>query len=80
MSAHESVRPAWICVALTVLAVAVYAPVRGHAFVSFDDPAYLTENPRVADGLTWDAVRWAFTTGHAGNWHPLTWISHLLDV
>jgi Flp pilus assembly protein TadD len=58
----------------------VYAPVRSHEFVNFDDAQYVSENSQVAGGLTWPGVRWAFTTTHAGNWHPLTWISHMLDV
>jgi tetratricopeptide (TPR) repeat protein len=73
-------RATWICVALAVITVAVYAPVRGHEFVSFDDEAYVRANPHIAGGLTWEAVRWAFTSGYAANWHPLTWISHALDV
>jgi len=73
-------RPAWISLGLVVLAAAVYAPVRGHEFVSFDDQAYVRANPHVAGGLTREAVRWAFTSGYAANWHPLTWISHMIDV
>jgi tetratricopeptide (TPR) repeat protein len=49
-------------------------------FIVYDDDQYVTANPAVRDGLTPEAVRWAFTTGHAANWHPLTWLSHLLDV
>jgi tetratricopeptide (TPR) repeat protein len=64
-----------------VLSVAlVYAPVRHHAFVNFDDTQYVAENAHVSAGLTRNAVEWAFTTTHAGNWHPLTWLSHMLDV
>ncbi|MEO8603036.1 MAG: tetratricopeptide repeat protein, partial [bacterium] len=48
--------------------------------VEFDDPAYVSENPFVRRGLTWDGVRWAFTTGRLGNWNPLTWLSYMLDV
>jgi 4-amino-4-deoxy-L-arabinose transferase-like glycosyltransferase len=66
--------------ALVVLVLAVYAPVRGHGFVNFDDTQYVSENPHVVAGLTWPAVKWAFTTTHAGNWHPVTWLSHMLDV
>ena len=51
-----------------------------HAFVNYDDPDYVTANPWVKAGLTWDGVTWAFTAGHASNWHPLTWLSHMLDV
>jgi tetratricopeptide (TPR) repeat protein len=63
-----------------VLTLFVYAPVRQYGFINFDDAQYVSRNGPVAAGLTWEGVRWAFTTGHAGNWHPLTWISHMLDV
>jgi len=56
--------------------------VRGglRSFMPLDDPAYVYENPAVTDGITWDGVRWAFSTFHTGNWHPLTWVSHMLDA
>jgi protein O-mannosyl-transferase len=66
--------------ALAALTVFVYEPVRHHDFVSIDDPVYVTENPVVSRGLTLNGLAWAFTTGHASNWHPLTWLSHMLDV
>ncbi len=49
-------------------------------FINFDDPEYVTDNRHVQDGLTVEGILWAFTTGHAANWHPLTWISHMVDV
>lgn len=49
-------------------------------FINFDDGFYVFENPQVLDGLNWDSFKWAFTTFHAGNWHPLTWLSLQLDV
>jgi len=49
-------------------------------FVYFDDPRYVTENSQVQKGITLEEIRWAFTTAHCANWHPLTWISHLSDV
>jgi tetratricopeptide (TPR) repeat protein len=55
-------------------------PVRDAGFVSFDDRTYLTENPRVREGLSRDGVRWALTSFRASNWHPLTWISHQADA
>ncbi|MFQ5513217.1 MAG: tetratricopeptide repeat protein [Myxococcota bacterium] len=60
--------------------MAVYAPVRQHDFVQFDDNRYVTANAHVLDGLSLPNLVWAFTTTHASNWHPLTWISHMLDV
>ena len=65
---------------LLVLAVAlVFGQTIGHEFVNYDDGKYVYENPPVADGLTVAGVTWAFTHTHAANWHPLTWLSHMLD-
>jgi Tfp pilus assembly protein PilF len=58
----------------------VYGQVVSFDFVDFDDYQYVTRNPAMARGITLDAVRWAFTSFYASNWHPLTWLSHLLDV
>ncbi len=58
----------------------VYWPVRQHEFVMYDDQNYVFQNPQVLRGLSWDNVRWAFATDAAANWHPLTWLSHMLDV
>jgi protein O-mannosyl-transferase len=65
---------------LVVLTLVVYAGVWSFEFVQFDDPIYVVQNPHLADGLTWASVEWAFITGYAVNWHPLTWLSHLADV
>lgn len=70
----------WIAFALAALILAIYAPVRHYGFVDLDDPQYVSENPFVANGLTWSAVKWAFTSIHASYWLPLIWISHMLDV
>ena len=70
----------WICVALIASVLALYAPTARHEFVSLDDPAYIVDNPVVSRGLTVDGVRWAFTDTGSANWHPLTWLSHMLDV
>ncbi|MGB7157679.1 MAG: hypothetical protein WBD40_06410, partial [Tepidisphaeraceae bacterium] len=67
------------CGALVVAIVAVYSPVRHFGFVAYDDPLYV-DNPHVAEGLTPGALAWALRTTDAANWHPLTWISYLLDV
>jgi len=64
---------------LVVATVAVYWQVANHDFINFDDPAYVSENPQVQKGLTVDSIVWSFSTTYAGNWHPLTWISHILD-
>jgi len=67
-------------VALTLLTIGVYLRGAGYEFVSFDDPTYVTRNPNVLGGLSGNGVAWAFTTDHAANWHPITWLSHMLDV
>ena len=59
--------------------MALYNPVNRHPFVNYDDDRYVTENPHVHKGLSWDTVSWAFTAEEQGNWHPLTWLSHALD-
>jgi Flp pilus assembly protein TadD len=64
---------------LAIATLAVYAQAVGHGFVSYDDPDYVAGNPYVRAGLTRAGFFWALTTGHAGNWHPLTWLSHMLD-
>ncbi len=64
---------------LALITVAVYLPVIELSFVTFDDTHYVTNNPKVQAGLSWDSIRWAFTRAHAANWHPLTWLSHMLD-
>jgi Flp pilus assembly protein TadD len=69
-----------IGVALAIAVVVIYAQVRTHDFINFDDPDYVVTNPNVSTGLTAANVAWAFTHYHASNWHPLTWISHMLDV
>jgi hypothetical protein len=56
-----------------------FGPVLDNDFINYDDTAYVTECPQVQAGLTRDSVRWAFTTREASNWHPLTWLSLMLD-
>ena len=68
-----------ICVALFLTAVVLYWPAGAHDFINFDDDIYVFENPNVIGGLTPRSVRWAFASFHATNWHPLTWLSHMLD-
>lgn len=65
---------------IAALTVAVYWPVLQNGFIDFDDEDYVTANMVVRQGLTLKGVIWAFTTFHAGNWHPLTWLSHMLDI
>jgi protein O-mannosyl-transferase len=69
-----------IGIILMVAVLAAYWPLHEYGFVNYDDPAYVIDNPKVRAGVTWESVRWAFTTFHSCNWHPLTWISLMLDV
>jgi tetratricopeptide (TPR) repeat protein len=69
-----------ICAILFVGTLVVYAPVRHYEFINYDDDAYVSDNPRVLGGLTGANVAWAFSRFSAANWHPLTWLSHMLDV
>lgn len=68
------------CAGLAALTVATFARIVGHDFVSFDDQVYITANPHVLRGLAPAGVAWAFTTLHEGIWHPLAWITHMIDV
>jgi len=68
-----------ICLFLIVSTAAVYRQVASFDFVDFDDHKYVPENPMVQKGLTAESIRWAFTSTHASNWFPLTWLSLMLD-
>jgi tetratricopeptide (TPR) repeat protein len=72
-------RPRLLALLLAFITLAAFLPATRFAFVNYDDNDYVTANPPVQQGLTWAGVKWAFTTYHASNWHPLTWISHMLD-
>jgi len=73
-------RDVGVGIGVGALALIAYLPALGNGFVAYDDTLYVTRNPVTQLGLTWDTVRWAFTTGFAANWHPLTWLSTMLDV
>ncbi|MFH1580990.1 MAG: tetratricopeptide repeat protein, partial [Pseudomonadota bacterium] len=68
-----------VCLFLVLTVLAVYWQVGDHEFVNYDDNDYITENQHVQAGLTLKSIAWAFTSTHASNWHPLTWLSHMLD-
>ncbi len=68
-----------VCLFLIVATLVVYWQMQHHDFVNFDDGKYVAENRHVQNGLTSESIFWAFTTAHGGNWHPLTWLSHMLD-
>ncbi len=68
-----------ISVFLIAAVIAVYWPVYKYDFVDWDDNIYVTENPNVQKGLNFESIRWAFTTNYSGTYHPVTWLSHILD-
>ena len=77
--ARPEQRIAILCLILAAATLAIYNPVNRHPFVNYDDDRYVTENPHVRAGMSWETVRWAFTSTEQANWHPLTWLSHALD-
>jgi hypothetical protein len=68
-----------VCLGLALLTLAVYWHACNNELVSYDDGLYIKDNPHLLGGLTGENVAWAFTTAHATNWHPLTWLSLMLD-
>ena len=68
-----------IYLALFLATFALYAQVRNFDFVNLDDPTYVTNNPHVQQGLTWQGLKWALTSREESNWFPLSWVSHMLD-
>ena len=68
-----------IVLLLTIITIAAYRQLTECDFISFDDNLYVTENRQVQSGITIEGIVWAFTTFYAGNWHPITWLSHMLD-
>lgn len=76
----ERRKTVYTCVFLALATGLLYWRTVGFEFIVVDDHKYVYQNNEVLKGLTWDGIKWAFTTMHASNWHPLTWISHMLDV
>ena len=78
-SAH--VRPSALLVrlALIVLTLAVFSGLTGHPFIAYDDDVYVVHNPHVNTGISLENLGWAFTTTRSSHWHPMTWISHMID-
>lgn len=71
---------AYLLPAIALLTLAVFAQVLWHDFIDFDDPAFVTLNAAIKDGVTVEGIRWAFTSGYMANWMPLSWMTHMLDV
>ncbi len=72
--------PAVLCLILFAGTLLLYFSTLNSAFINYDDPAYVTKNAHVLQGLSWSNIAWALTATVEANWHPLTWISHMADV
>jgi hypothetical protein len=79
VDSNNSRRTVLVCAVLLLVTLAIYWPVHNYAFVDYDDNDYVFNNPTVKNGLTWWGFVWSFVDAHAANWHPLTWLSHMLD-
>ncbi|MGD0077824.1 MAG: tetratricopeptide repeat protein [Sedimentisphaerales bacterium] len=81
MSTNTNQKQFLLLISTTLVAATLiaYEPMRHNDFVGYDDPAYIMENSNVTGGITPTSIVWAFSKSHAGNWHPLTWLSHTLD-
>lgn len=69
-----------ICITMLAVTFAVYWQVGGHEFLTYDDDVYIARNKHIQNGLTVDGIIWAFTSVEQCNWHPVTWLSHMLDA
>jgi tetratricopeptide (TPR) repeat protein len=72
-------RRLWVTLALAVVTLVVYSPVRHNSFVNYDDDTYVTRNSHVQAGVTLSTIAWAVKSTEGDNWHPVTWLSHALD-
>ena len=68
-----------LSIVLGFVVMFTFLPALKCPFLSYDDPDYVTSNPRVKAGLSWAGLRWALSSTEAGNWHAMTWLSHMLD-
>lgn len=80
MKAYGSKVNIWLPAAIVLITLAVFSPVLRHDFVNLDDPVIVYANPHIQSGVTFEAIRWAFTSGYESNWIPLSWISHMMDI
>ena len=69
-----------ISLLLVISSLLAFAQLTRSEFITYDDPVYVTDNPYIQNGLTLEGIGWALTATRASNWHPLTWISHMIDV
>ncbi len=75
----EQRRSVLVCLILALGAILLYWPATSFDFIYFDDPLYVVTNLHLNSGLSWRGLGWCFQAGYAANWHPLTWMSHMLD-
>lgn len=69
-----------VAVSLALLTFLIFLPVVEYEFINYDDDVFVTNNPKVAPGFTWEGVKWAFTSADIDYWRPLSWLSHMLDI
>lgn len=69
-----------ITLLLSIPVLFIYGDIRSYSFVDYDDPLYILNNQNISQGFSLRSISWAFTTFHAANWHPFTWLSHMLDI
>ena len=69
-----------VCGVLLLAVAEIFGQTVRHEFVNYDDDFYVFKNPHIRDGLTSTGIVWAITADYASNWHPLTWLSHMLDM
>jgi hypothetical protein len=79
MALKDRWRPIAVCLVLGLGTIALYSPALHFGFATLDDEVYVAANPHVNHGLTASGLNWAFQAGYAGNWHPVTWLSHMAD-
>src|SRR5208283_2116583 len=68
-----------LCLLLALATLALYNPITRAPFLNYDDPIYITDNPQVRAGLTWNTIAWTFRTPKDLDWHPITWLSYAVD-
>ncbi|MGX9727346.1 MAG: tetratricopeptide repeat protein [Candidatus Electronema sp. VV] len=69
-----------LCIVMSIFVVIAYSGIIKNDFIGYDDDKYVIKNIHVQQGISKDSILWAFTSLHASNWHPVTWLSHMLDV
>ena len=70
---------ALVCLCLFLSTALLFSRALGNGFIDLDDPDYASQNQHVHAGISGESLHWAATSFDAGNWHPLTWLSHMLD-